>query len=86
MASDTAHLPSWVYDLVTAVEDYEDVHGEHRACFARVLAAVPAQERDRAAAIANYQSAPGRSTEPQAESGGGTGQGEGRAEDVRGAL
>jgi len=49
--------PPWVYDLVTAIENHEDVHAEGDACFDSVLAAVPLQTRREAHAIAAYNGA-----------------------------
>jgi hypothetical protein len=49
--------PPWLYDLVTAVEDHEDVHAKGWACFGAVLAAVPLDTRREARAIAAYNGA-----------------------------
>lgn len=48
-------LPPYVYDLIAAVQQWEDEHGDTSMCFGHVLNTVPTQERDRAAAIAHYQ-------------------------------
>lgn len=51
-------LPAWVYDLITAVEVYEDVHGPHREswpCLGKVLDGVPEQERFAARAIVAWR-------------------------------
>jgi len=48
-------LPPYVYDLIAAVQKWEDEHGDTSMCFGHVLSTVPQQERDRAAAIAHYQ-------------------------------
>lgn len=48
-------LPPYVYDLIAAVQQWEDVHGDTSMCFENVLCAVPKEELDRAAAIADYQ-------------------------------
>lgn len=48
-------LPPYVYDLIAAVQKWEDEHGDTSMCFSHVLDCVPTQERDRAAAIAHYQ-------------------------------
>jgi hypothetical protein len=58
----TPHLEPWVYNLITAIDDYEDTHpspdadGKHEwPCFADELAAIPAEQLDRARAIAHYR-------------------------------
>jgi hypothetical protein len=48
-------LPPYVYDLIAAVQKWEDEHGDKSMCFDHVLDSIPQQERDRAAAIAHYQ-------------------------------
>lgn len=48
-------LPPYVYDLIAAVQKWEDEHGDTSMCFGHVLSTVPQQERDRAQAIAHYQ-------------------------------
>lgn len=48
-------LDRWIYQLINAIEQYEDVHAkEWPHCFADVLARVPDQERDRAHTLAYY--------------------------------
>jgi len=50
-------MPNWVYDLVSAVEEYEELHGGHTegwGCMGRALAAVPLEQRQTAEAIADY--------------------------------
>lgn len=50
-------MPPWVYDLIAAVEEYEDCHADHRAgwpCLGEALGKVPENEKDRAAAIVSY--------------------------------
>lgn len=46
--------PPWVYDLIAAVARYEDEHAAGSDCLHAALAKVPAVERDRATAIAEY--------------------------------
>ena len=51
-------LPAWVYDLITAVELYEDVHGPHKEnwpCLGNALDVVPERERDCARAIVAWR-------------------------------
>jgi hypothetical protein len=51
-------LPAWVYDLITAVDTYEDIHGPHKEgwpCFDKVLFAVPEPERRAARAIVAWR-------------------------------
>lgn len=51
-------VPVWVYDLITAVEIYENIHGphdEHWPCLGKVLDAVPERERDCARAIVTWR-------------------------------
>ncbi|MFJ4418272.1 hypothetical protein [Streptomyces sp. NPDC088925] len=47
-------LPRWVWDLVIAVQRHEEEHARDGACLKPVLAAVPADVRDKATAIAQY--------------------------------
>lgn len=47
-------LPPYVYDLIAAVQQWEDEHAKGDVCFNAVLSTVPAEELDRAAAIAAY--------------------------------
>lgn len=48
-------LPPYVYDLIAAVQKWEDEHANTDTCFDAVLCGVPKQELDRAAAISHYQ-------------------------------
>jgi hypothetical protein len=48
-------LPPYVYDLIAAVQKWEDEHGDTSMCFGHVLSTVPTRELDRAQAIAHYQ-------------------------------
>ncbi|MYR28733.1 MULTISPECIES: hypothetical protein, partial [unclassified Streptomyces] len=48
------NLPRWVWDLVIAVQRYEEEHPMDEVCVEPLLAAVPADARDKAAAIAQY--------------------------------
>ncbi|WP_435246353.1 hypothetical protein [Streptomyces sp. NRRL F-5630] len=50
----TTELPRWVWDLVIAVQRHEEEHAKDAACLKPVLAAVPADVRDKATAIAQY--------------------------------
>jgi hypothetical protein len=47
-------LPKWAWDLVIAVQKHEDEHPKGGACFEAVLAPIPAEIRDQAAAIHSY--------------------------------
>jgi hypothetical protein len=47
----------WLYDLITAIENHEDVHAKGAPCFDVVLAAVPMDTRREARAIAAYNGA-----------------------------
>lgn len=50
--------PGWVYDVIAAIDDYEQIHGEHDngwPCLDTALALVPKRELDRARAIATYK-------------------------------
>jgi hypothetical protein len=49
-------LPKWVYDLVIALQQHEDEHGEGTTCLAPVLAHVPADVSRDADAIRRYAS------------------------------
>lgn len=49
-----ADLPKWVWDLVIALRRYEDEHAKGGACLAAVLALVPTDICDQAAAISAY--------------------------------
>lgn len=44
----------WLYDLITEIENHEDVHPKSAPCFDAVLAAVPMETRREARAIAAY--------------------------------
>lgn len=49
---------TWVYDLIAAIDEYEDTHGDHEAgwaCLDSALAHVPERELDRARAISAYR-------------------------------
>jgi hypothetical protein len=48
-------LPPFVYDLISAVEKYEDEHAKGDDCLSAALERIPAQERDRAKAIEHYR-------------------------------
>lgn len=51
------YQPPWVYDLIAAIDDYEQIHGDHDngwPCLRDALGHVPEQELDRARAIAGY--------------------------------
>ncbi|MHC3427196.1 hypothetical protein [Streptomyces sp. DT18] len=47
-------LPRWVWDLVIALQRHEEEHAKDAACLKPALAAVPADVRDKAEAIAQY--------------------------------
>jgi hypothetical protein len=53
MASNT-DLPKWAWDLVIAMLNHEDEHGDDTRCLKPVLSAVPVEIRDRAEAIRSY--------------------------------
>lgn len=48
-------LPPFVYDLIAAVQRYEQEHGEASMCFDGVLYAVPAEEQHAARVLAAYK-------------------------------
>jgi len=51
-------MPNWVYDLINAVAQYEEEHGHRNdgwPCLSAALAAVPAEYRHKASAIAEYK-------------------------------
>lgn len=48
------NVPRWAWDLVIAVQKYEDEHPKDGGCLTTILAAVPAEIRDRAEAIRSY--------------------------------
>lgn len=50
----SAAIPKWVYDLVIALQQHEDVHGEKASCLAPVLKLVPAEVGRDAEAIRRY--------------------------------
>jgi hypothetical protein len=53
-----SEVPYWAYDVLIAMLDYEDGHGDAHegwTCFRDVLNAVPAKERDTARAIDAYR-------------------------------
>lgn len=63
----TTPLPNWVYDLVSAVSQYEFEHGpadEGWPCLAAALKEVPAEVREGAAAIHRYRAQRGEITQP----------------------
>lgn len=39
-----AFLPLWVYELIAAIDKYEDEHSKGAACFGEALGLVPAHE------------------------------------------
>ncbi|KUL59668.1 hypothetical protein ADL32_19050 [Streptomyces albidoflavus] len=47
-------LPPWVWDLVIALQRYEDEHDKDAPCLNSVLAAVPFDVRDQATVIRRY--------------------------------
>lgn len=56
-------LPRWVYDLIIALDKYEDEHAKEAACLGDLLELVPPIELDRARVIAHYRSQPEPSEE-----------------------
>jgi len=48
-------LPPYVYDLIAAVQKYEDEHGDKSMCFDGVLAKVPTDEQHAARVLAAYK-------------------------------
>ncbi|MFG6296757.1 hypothetical protein [Streptomyces rochei] len=53
MASNTV-LPKWAWDLVIAMLNHEDEHGDDSRCLEPVLSAVPVEIRNHAEAIRSY--------------------------------
>lgn len=47
-------LPNWVFDLVTAVEEFEFIHPKQDPCLKDALDTVPADIRQTAKAIQDY--------------------------------
>lgn len=48
------NMPPWVYDLINALERHEREHDQHDGCLFNALLRVPFNEREKAAAIADY--------------------------------
>jgi hypothetical protein len=48
-------LPPYVYDLIAAVQRYEDEHGDKSMCFDGILNAVPADEQHAARVLGAYK-------------------------------
>lgn len=53
--TDNDLLPLFVYDLIAAVEKYEEEHGDRSTCLHTALYRVPERQRDMARAIAAYR-------------------------------
>ncbi|MCM8552322.1 hypothetical protein [Streptomyces sp. STCH 565 A] len=54
MASPVPDLPLWAWNLIIAVQGHEEQHGSTDRCLNAVLAAVPTDVQNQAAAINAY--------------------------------
>ncbi|WP_406224987.1 hypothetical protein [Streptomyces anulatus] len=54
MAATTPDLPLWAWNLIIAIQSYEDQHSSTHTCLQQVLTAVPADVRHQAEGISSY--------------------------------
>lgn len=54
MASPVPDLPLWAWNLIIAVQGHEEQHGSSDRCLNAVLAAIPVDVQNQAAAINAY--------------------------------
>jgi hypothetical protein len=50
----TPDLPLWAWNLIIAIQAYEDQHSSTHTCLQQVLTAVPADVRHQAEGISSY--------------------------------
>ncbi|CAH9419504.1 hypothetical protein SGL43_06559 [Streptomyces globisporus] len=54
MAATTPDLPLWAWNLIIAIQSYEDQHSSTHTCLQQVLTAVPEDVRHQAEGISSY--------------------------------
>lgn len=54
MAATTPDLPLWAWNLIIAIQAYEDQHSGTHTCLQQVLTAVPEDVRHQAEGISSY--------------------------------
>ncbi|MEU2403415.1 hypothetical protein ABZ609_03680 [Streptomyces rubiginosohelvolus] len=54
MAATTPDLPLWAWNLIIAIQTYEDQHSSTHTCLQQVLTAVPEDVRHQAEGISSY--------------------------------
>lgn len=54
MASPVPDLPLWAWNLIIAMQQHEELHGNSDTCLNGVLHAVPPEVRQQAEAISGY--------------------------------